>query len=78
VKRKISIKKIYAITISVPGSEFVVHVPEEYDYRYSSTERRDPAVLSILRAFKGAPIPLFLKDDLNLTAFTTTKVIYFY
>ena len=53
VKRKIPIKKIYGITIGVIGTEFVLHVPEEYDYRYSSPERRDQAVLSILQALKG-------------------------
>ena len=36
IKRKISIEKIAFITISKPGVEFVIHVPDEYDYRFSS------------------------------------------
>jgi len=36
IRRKIDISKIKAITISRLGYEFVVHVPSEYDYRYSS------------------------------------------
>jgi serum/glucocorticoid-regulated kinase 2 len=51
VKRKIPIKRVYGITIGLIGTEFVVHVPEEYDYRYSSSERRDYAVLSIIKAY---------------------------
>lgn len=35
VKRKIHISDINAITLSKFGSEFVLHVPQEYDYRYS-------------------------------------------
>lgn len=75
VKRKIPIKKVYGITVGVIGTEFVVHVPEEYDYRYSSPERRDQAVLCILQALKGATLPIFFKDEIALTAFTTTKVL---
>lgn len=78
VKRKIPIKRVYGITIGLIGTEFVVHVPEEYDYRYSSSERRDYAVLSIIKAYcqqhKGAALPVFYKDELTLTAYTTTKV----
>ena len=27
-------QKIRALTISKIGTEFIIHVPEEYDYRY--------------------------------------------
>lgn len=33
IKRKIDVDKIKAITVSRIGTEFVIHVPEEYDYR---------------------------------------------
>lgn len=36
IRRKIDISKIKAVTISRLGYEFVIHVPSEYDYRYSS------------------------------------------
>ena len=74
MKRKIPIKKVFGITIGTIGSEFIMHVPEEYDYRYSSPERRDQAVLSILMALKGASLPIFFKDEIALTAFCTTKI----
>ena len=38
IKRKISIAKILCLTISRLGYEFVIHVENEYDYRYSSTK----------------------------------------
>lgn len=41
IKRKIPIKKITALTISTLGDEFVIHVPDEYDYRFSAPEKRD-------------------------------------
>ena len=37
MRRKIFLNKINSITISKHGTEFVIHVPEEYDYRFSST-----------------------------------------
>ena len=36
IKRKISLKLIQAITVSRFGSEFIIHIPEQYDYRFSS------------------------------------------
>lgn len=38
VKRKIPIITIYGVTYSNIGSEFVIHVPTEYDYRFQSTD----------------------------------------
>lgn len=39
IRRKIPIEKVSAISISKISSEFVIHVPSEYDYRYSSAEK---------------------------------------
>jgi serum/glucocorticoid-regulated kinase 2 len=36
IKRRIEISKIGAFTISRTGDEFVLHIPSEYDYRFSS------------------------------------------
>lgn len=41
IKRKIDIEKIKAIIVSKIGTEFVVHVPSEYDYRYISNYLSD-------------------------------------
>jgi hypothetical protein len=39
LRRKIPLKKIFALTLSKTSFEFVIHVPEEYDYRYSSPDK---------------------------------------
>lgn len=49
INRKIKLLGVTAITYSVTSSEFVLHVPSEYDYRLSS-ENRD---LIIQYIFKG-------------------------
>ena len=36
IRRKIPIDKVTAVSISKLSSEFVIHIPTEYDYRYSS------------------------------------------
>lgn len=38
-KRRIALDLIGAITLSTSSDEFAVHVPEEYDYRYSSAKK---------------------------------------
>lgn len=40
IKRKIPLEKIRAITVGRIGTEFVLHIPEEYDYRYASPDKR--------------------------------------
>jgi len=78
IKRKIPIAKIAGVTVSKMSSEFVLHCPEEYDYRYSSSERRDLILDTITKAYviltgdkKG--LGFYYKDDINLTNYTTTK-----
>ena len=48
IKRRIDIDKIKAIIVSKIGTEFVVHVPSEYDYRYiiSNSDTHPPTVAS--------------------------------
>ena len=48
VKRRIPYEKLDAITISTTSSEFVLHVNDEYDYRYLSYERRPEIIETIL------------------------------
>jgi len=35
IKRRISYNEMAGITVSEKGTEFVIHVPTEYDYRYA-------------------------------------------
>ena len=56
-------KNIEAITISTDkqSDEFVVHVPLEYDYLYTTPRRKDiiKAIQSIYHAIKNAPLPIY-------------------
>ena len=39
IRRKIPIEKISSVSLSKLSSEFVIHVPSEYDYRHSSFDK---------------------------------------
>lgn len=38
IPRKIPISSIYGVTVSRLSKEFAIHVPTEYDYRFSSKD----------------------------------------
>lgn len=72
IKRRIDLNEIKGITTSSCGTEFVLHVPSEYDYRYSSAMHRD-RVIAFLRKFCGC-LAIFSKDDVFLKMYTTTRI----
>eukprot|EP01017_Pseudomicrothorax_dubius_P030675 TRINITY_DN3847_c0_g3_i2.p2 TRINITY_DN3847_c0_g3~~TRINITY_DN3847_c0_g3_i2.p2 ORF type:complete len:554 (+),score=180.33 TRINITY_DN3847_c0_g3_i2:2572-4233(+) len=76
VKRKIPLSRVRAMTISKTGPEFIVHVPEEYDYRFS-TEDKEEVILHIFAAIiqneDKKRIGFFFKDDLVLDRYATSK-----
>ena len=39
IKRKIALNKIKSLFVSSKGIEFVIHVPDEYDYRFESSSK---------------------------------------
>jgi len=47
IKRRIVLSCIVGVTTSVESTEFVLHVPSEYDYRYSSTLHRESVVKTL-------------------------------
>ena len=65
IKRKIDIAKIAAITVSELSSEFVIHVRDEYDYRYGSTDQKEKILLKICQAYymnvRNRPLAFFFK-----------------
>lgn len=68
--------KIRALTVSTLGTEFVVHVPDEYDYRYASTDKWDRIIMSLVKAYNlrvGSKITCFFKEDVCLFNYATTK-----
>ncbi|CAK72024.1 unnamed protein product (macronuclear) [Paramecium tetraurelia] len=61
IKRKISIHKIFGVTVSRSSYEFVLHVPQESDYRFKSQEYRD-----IILYYLSIVLKLNNKDGLRL------------
>merc|ERR1719411_1511467 len=60
-KRRIKLEDIGALTLSSTTDEFVIHVPDEYDYRISSPEKDDIAKLiknAFKRVVKGGLLPV--------------------
>lgn len=47
IKRKIPTDKVQGVTVSKKGPEFVIHIPEEYDYRYSALDLKFISNLNI-------------------------------
>jgi len=75
IRRRINIEKLSAITMSERSSEFVIHVKDEYDYRYSSPQR-DKIFLMILKSYEmnaKKPLNFFYRQDLDLHGFTTIE-----
>mmetsp|Transcript_7647 Transcript_7647/g.682 ORF Transcript_7647/g.682 Transcript_7647/m.682 type:complete len:92 (+) Transcript_7647:213-488(+) len=75
VKRKIDLATIKGITVGKFGYEFILHIKDEYDYRYES-EKRDKILYHIINAVckkSGKKIPFYMKNDMCLFNYSTTK-----
>jgi len=70
MRRRINIEKLSAITLSENSLEFVIHVKGEFDYRYSSSRRKE--VISAILKSHIKPVPFFYKASKSLHEFTTT------
>ena len=63
------------MTVSRFGSEFVVHVQKEHDYRFSSPNLKLKIVETLVECycnFHKKKMALYYYDDLSLEQFTTT------
>jgi len=78
IKRFIEIKDIGGLSKTIPPSkatEFTIHVPSKYDYRFSSA-RRDQIVDIIKRVYitiNNSNCPIFCIQAKDLKDFTTTE-----
>jgi len=75
IRRRINIEKVAAITVSELSDEFVIHVKDEYDYRYSSPQR-DKILEVFLKSYEmnvEKPLNFFYTEKLNLHEFVTTE-----
>jgi len=65
IRRRIDIAKVSGLTVSELSSEFVIHVRDEYDYRYGSPDKRDRILAMICKAYylnvRNRPLSFFFK-----------------
>ena len=69
IRRRVDIKKLAGITVSELSSEFVVHVRDEYDYRYASPDKRDKILTMLCRSYylnvKTRPLAFYFKVNIS-------------
>ena len=54
----------------------MLHIPDEYDYRYASPDKREKIVLMILKGWtvvNKAKMPIYFKSELSLVNHAMTK-----
>ena len=77
MKRKIKVTTIEAITKSKnkDSTEFVLHIPSEYDYRYTGSEREMviETIKKVYNTMTGKPLPIYGVPHLYLKDFVTSK-----
>lgn len=74
IKRSFDIAKIKAVTYSAISNNFVLHVPEEYDY-YLCTPDKDEILKYLLHIQKEKglePLKFFMVEDIDLMKFSRT------
>lgn len=72
LKRKIRIDLVKGVTYSIISNNFVLHIPEEYDYFLSCPESKSiiRAVLFALEQLNAPPIQMYLVEEIDLFKFT--------
>lgn len=78
IKRSIDITQVGGISKTVPpskASEFAVHVPSSYDYRFISTKRDEiiKTLQMLYLATKSENCPIYCITAKDLKDFTTTE-----
>lgn len=78
IQRRIPLEKLEAISLSTVSSEFVLHVKNEYDYRFLSYDKRDEFIKMVLhiickvRELSNA-FPLYFVQKMNLHEIMTSQ-----
>lgn len=72
MKRCINLVDINNLTYSTNSTEFVIHIPKEYDYRLTSEDRNDFIwrLLYYRAKLIDQPVVFYLVDDIDLKQFT--------
>lgn len=74
-KRRIRLEKIESVTVSNSSNEFVLHVPDEYDYRFESAFKDDISkhLKKIVKAKTGKALKTSYVGEDHLERITVTK-----
>jgi hypothetical protein len=85
LSKKIQLKDLEAITLCHPktnSSQFVIHVGDDFDYRYSAQPHvkfglvnllRELVNLQVLRRLRDSQLLIYFVDRSNLKLYTTSK-----
>ncbi|CAD8061468.1 unnamed protein product [Paramecium sonneborni] len=76
IQRKIRLQLISAIIVSNIGTEFVLHVSQEYDYRFQSSDFRKTILETLIIVYNSLTykkLPFYFKDDFTLISYCTTE-----
>ena len=74
IKRAFEIGKIKAVTYSAISNNFVLHMPEEYDYYLCTPDKDDMLkyILSIQKEKGLEPLKFFMVEDIDLMKYSKT------
>lgn len=74
-KRRIRLSTIGCLTISSKADEFILQIPEEYDYRYRSQNTRKIALLlrNLIMEDEGRKLKISIADQGQIEEFIVTK-----
>ena len=74
-KRRIDVQDIGKVVCSRGSDQFILHIPKEYDYHYSSAKHKE--IVSILekvhQVYVGESLKVETLDDKDLTKYVLTK-----
>ena len=74
-KRRIDVQDIGKVVCSRVSDQFILHIPKEYDYHYSSAKHKE--IVSILekvhQLYVGESLKVETLDDKDLTKYVLTK-----
>ena len=74
-KRRIEVQDIGKIISSRTSDQFILHIPKEYDYHYSSARSKEVVTIleKVHHVYVGESLSVETLDDKDLTKFVLTK-----
>lgn len=78
IQRRIPLEKLEALSLSTMSSEFLIHVKDEYDYRFLSYDKKDEFIEVMLYVVCGerkiaTALPIYFVPLMNLNEVMTSQ-----